>query len=168
MLDDHGNAEWREVVSVSEVVRKRGKGKHHAGEEWNGRFNDHWGRASGMDNRVHESCDSGDEAGKVDDDYGDQKPVQLSYDLSSLSVDDSEERAWSVSGLRGFFQGRKRRGSQGAGWKLGAALILNRATQGARLQGLPASRLRGAGAGASYIKEEIIGKRQIDLPRSSE
>lgn len=164
MLDDHGNTEWRQVISASEVVRERGKGEHHAGEEWNCRLNDHRRRASGMDHRIHESCDSGIESGKVVDDYGDQKPVQLSYDLPSLSADDSEERAWSVSGLRGLFQGRKRRGSQGAGWKLGAALILNRATQGVRLQGLPASRLREAGAGASYIKEEIIGKRRIDLP----
>ena len=104
MLDDHGNTEWREVVSVSEVVRERSKGKHHAGEEWNGRFNDHWGRASGMDNRIHKSCNSGDEAGKVDDDYGDQKPVQLSYDLSPLSDDASEEGTGAYQAFADFFK----------------------------------------------------------------
>ena len=155
-MDDHGNTERREVVSVSEVVRERSKGKHHAGEECNGRFNDHWGHASGMDNRIHKSCNSGDEAGKVDDDYGDQKPVQLSYDLSPLSDDASEEGTRGVSGVCGLLQGWQRRGSQRTGRKLGEALILKH--EGSREHAFRGFRGRGkpeTGAGAFFRERKV-------------
>lgn len=122
-----------------------------------------------MDNRVHESCDSGDEAGKVDDDYGDQKPVQLSYDLSPLSDDASEEGTRGVSGVCGLLQGWQRRGSQRTGRKLGEALILKHegsrehAFRGFRSRSNPKRKLAHFS-----VKEEFAEERQIHLPQSSE